>query len=80
MESELLGPQFSSISIAFYFSLPNVMFYPRLIRAFFFLPLQTDIDLAISWAALLSTIRKMKLYIYDCCFHVTGFMHGMLMY
>lgn len=36
VESELLGPQFSPISIAFYFSLPNVMFYPRLIRAFFF--------------------------------------------
>ena len=36
MESELLGPQFSPISIAFYFSLPNVMFYQRLIRAFFF--------------------------------------------
>ena len=60
MESELLGPQFSPISIAFYFSLPNIMFYPRLIRGFF-LSLQIDIDLAISWPALLS-IRKMKLY------------------
>ena len=61
VESELLGLQFSPISIAFYFSLPNIMFYPRLIRGFF-LSFQIDIDLAISWPALLS-IRKMKLYI-----------------
>ena len=61
VESELLGLQFSPISIAFYFSLPNIMFYPRLIRSFF-LSFQIDIDLAISWPALLS-IRKMKLYI-----------------
>ena len=36
VDSELLGPQFSPFSLAFYFSLPNVMFYPRLIGAFFF--------------------------------------------
>ena len=35
MDSELLGPQFSPFSLAFYFSLANILFCPRLIRAFF---------------------------------------------
>ena len=35
MNSELLGPQFSPFSLAFYFSLANILFCPRLIRACF---------------------------------------------
>ena len=35
VNSELLGPQFSPFSLAFYFSLANILFCPRLIRAFF---------------------------------------------
>ena len=35
MDSELLGPQFSPFSLAFYFSLANILFCPRLIRTFF---------------------------------------------
>ena len=35
VDSELLGPQFSPLSLAFYFSLANILFCPRLIRACF---------------------------------------------
>ena len=48
-------------SFLFFFAKYSVM--PALDKSLFFLSLQTDIDLAISWPALLSTIRKMKLYI-----------------
>ena len=74
MDSDSLGPQFSPISLAFYFCLQKILFCLRLARAF------SDLE---DWHRSRSFLTVVALHHpqdeFHFCFHVIVFMRWMLM-